>query len=425
MSKLLRFRGPFCNRIVGSRAAYSSVGGEPLSQRELREKAIADALAKEEEQIAKAKAIRELKQKTFENIESLNKIPSTLINERLKKLQAVLTKLPQEKVKQLDEELEEFMLNHMKIPTFEIMNKPWTEGLKLNENDQEISKISSTTSTNEFPNLKPSPDFKPYSEQELYIRQLAHSRQCGNLGSKLTNIYKPRNDVTAPKGLKDTTIATLLAANCHLGHSKAMWRPSTQPFIYGEYDGIHIINLNETLTALKRACSVIKGVARKGGIILYVGTGSKNFQNHRALEEAANRSKSYYISKKWIPGTITNFTEVTKQIKGESIMEIDMENVPTGRKLGQVTSLIKPDLVVLLNPVENRNCITECSSSRVPTIGLCDTDMEPSLLSYPIPCNDDSIRAQTLILGVLSKAAEDGLNERLETIKSNKSLERR
>lgn len=421
MTKLLRFPRLATTNFVSSRASYSSVATEQLSQRELREKAIADALAKEEEQIAKAKAVRELKQKTLESIESLNKIPSTLINERLRKLQADLGKIPEEKVKQLDQELEEFMMGHMQIPTFEIMNKPWTGALKTAENHNEVSKIGSTTSTNEFPNLKPTPDFKPYSEQELYIRQLAHSRQSGNLGSKLTNIYKPRNDVVRPKALQDTTIATLLAANCHLGHSKAMWRPSTQPFIYGEYDGIHIIDLNETITALKKACSVVKGVSRKGGIILYVGTGSKNFQNHRALEEAATRSKGYYVSKKWIPGTITNFTEVTKQIKGESIVEIDMQNVPTGRKLGRVTSLIKPDLVVLLNPVGNRNCITECSSARVPTIGLCDTDMEPSLLSYPIPCNDDSTRAQSLILGVLSKAAEEGLNERLEAVKTNKA----
>jgi small subunit ribosomal protein S2 len=310
----------------------------------------------------------------------------------------------------------------MEIPYNQIADKPWSEipdSLKSVLGDETTQiQINSTTTSNQFPNLKPTPDYKPYSEQELYLRQLSHSRQSGNLGSRLTNIYNPRDDVLNPTKLQDTTIATLLAAGCHLGHAKPMWRPSTQPFIYGEYDGIHIIDLNETITALKRACNIIKGVSRKGGIVLFVGTGSKNFQKHRALEEAAGRSKGYYVSKRWIPGTITNFTEVTKQITGESKVEIDMENTPTGRKLPESSELIKPDLVVLLNPVENRNCINECTSSRIPTIGLCDTDMEPSLLTYPIPCNDDSVRAQTLILGVLSRAAEEGVNERIESFQN-------
>lgn len=418
MTKLLRFPLRACSRPVNvNKCRYYST--EQLSQRELREKAIAEALAQEEEQLARAKAIRELKQKTFENVESLNKIPSTLINERLRKLNADLGKIPAEKVKQLDEELEEFMISQMQIPASEIINKPWTQKM-LKKSENTPNRIGSTTSINEFPSLKLTPDFKSYSEQELYIRHLAHSRHSGTLGSKLVDIYQPHFDVLSPKSIKETSIATLLAANCHLGHSKGVWRPSTQPYIYGEYDGIHLIDLNETMSGLKRACNVIKGISRKGGIILYVGTGSKNFQRNRALEEAAKRSQGYYVSKKWIAGTITNFKEVTKQIQGESTMEITMANVPTPRKLGELKNLIKPDLVVLINPVDNRNCLNECGASRIPTIGLCDTNMEPSLLTYPIPCNDDSTRSQSLMLGILSKAAEEGLNERIETFNSVK-----
>ncbi|KAK6464360.1 mitochondrial 37S ribosomal protein MRP4 [Scheffersomyces coipomensis] len=419
------------NSITTTATTTGEVDISQLSQKELREKVIADALAKDEEEIARAKALRELNRETTDLITSLNKIPSDLINSRLQKLQQDLKNLPQDKVKQLDQELEEFMINNMNLPYSEIFNRPWAikpnnfiesgETSKPSNDNSEISQKLSSTATSsymtQFPNLKPTADHKAYSEQELYLRQLAHSRQSGNLGSKLSNIYKPRDDITNPKQIKETTIASLMAAGCHLGHSKAMWRPSTQPFIYGEYDGIHIIDLNETIVALKRACNVIKGVSKKGGIILFVGT-TKNWVQHRALEEAANRSKGYYVSKRWIPGMITNYTEVTKQIQGENKMEIDMSNKPTGRYLGvEAEKLIKPDLVVILNPVENRNCINECSLSRVPTIGLCDTDMEPSLLTYPIPCNDDSIRSSTLMLGILSKSAEEGLNDRLETIK--------
>lgn len=405
-----------------------------VSQRELRERAVAEALAREEAAAAKAKALRELTNHTRELISTLNKTPSTLINARLNELQRQLAAIPnQEKVKQLDEELEKFMNENMSLPPSEIANRPWiakinktTEEASLGS-DEAMTHIKSTTSSSyvsQFPNLKPTPDYKPYSEQELFLRHLSFSRQSGNLGSRLANVYIPKNEVKKPHEISEITISTLLAAGCHLGHSKAMWRPSTQPFIYGEYDGIHLIDLNETYSALKRTTRVIKEISKKGGIILYVGT-LKHWEQHRALEEAANRSNGYYVFKRWIPGTITNFTEVTRQIGGEQLIEVDMEGKKTDRKIAETNSdrLVKPDLVVILNPVENRNCINECIKLRIPTIGLCDTDMEPSLLTYPIPCNDDSLRVSSLMVGILSKAAEDGLNERLDVLKSYKSGE--
>lgn len=428
------FRGAFICHQAYSTTTIEENSVQQMSQRELRERAIAEALAREEEATAKAKALRELKNQTRDLLSSLNAIPTTLINSRLQKLQADLNGLPdQEKVKQLDQELEEFMFEKMNLPQNEIHNRPWAIAPKEklvnenNANDDLSTQIKSTTSnsyTSQFPNLKPTPDYKPYSTQELYLRQLAHSRQSGNLGSLLTDVYSPRDEVRKPRSISDTTISTLMAAGCHLGHAKAMWRPSTQPYIYGEYKGIHLIDLNETLSALNRATKVIKGVASKGGIILYVGT-TKNWEQHRALEEAAKRTRGYYVSKRWVPGTITNFTEVTKQIGGNSRIEVDMMDEPTNRKLSEETegNLIKPDLVVLLNPVENRNCINECIKLRIPTIGLCDTDMEPSLLTYPIPCNDDSMRASSLMTGILSRSAEDGLNERLSTLKEYKSVQ--
>lgn len=388
-----------------------------------REKAVADALAREEQLAAERKRMRELKQHTVEQITKLNKIPSTLINERLAKLQADLDNLPQDKVKQLDEELEQFMLEQMNLPLREIINRPWAknliDGLGKLKYDDHATKIGLTTKFAQFPNLKVTPDYKGYSDQELYLRHLEHQRQSGTLGSHLAEVYRPKNTAARPDLIGDITIAKLLAAECHLGHAPALWRPTTHPYIYGEYKGVHIIDLNETMVALKRAANVIKTVAKKAGVILFVGTGKLNFHQHRVLEEAANRAGGYYISKRWIPGTITNFIEVTKPVNEATVdgttasrVEVDMGDKPTGRE--QVgDNLLKPDLVVLLNPVENRNCIKECALARVPIIGFCDTDMEPLLLTYPIPCNDDSVRSQALIVGVLSKAAEQGRQERV------------
>lgn len=414
----------------------SSVEESLSSQKQLREKALAEALAREEEAIAREKALRELKNKTKESISILNSTPSNLIRERLQSLQSQLNQLEdQDKVKRLDKEMELFLFENMKLSPSEIGNRPWFERtrgkittVKPSEEQEIVSqKIKTTTSsayTNQYPNLKPTPDYKPYSSQELFLRQLTHMRQSGGLGSSIEDVYNPANDVKRPLSMDDVTISSLMAAGCHLGHAKAMWRPSTQPFIYAEYQGIHLIDLNETLAALRRATKVIESIAAKGGVILYVGT-SRNWEQHRALEEAAKRSRGYYVSHRWIPGTITNFTEVSKQIGGHQKIEVDLGDTPTNRNISaQDDALIKPDLVVLLNPVENRNCVNECIKLRIPTIGLCDTDMEPSLLTYPIPCNDDSMRASSVVCGILSKAAEQGVERRYKAFSEYKSSQK-
>lgn len=414
-------------RYAASSGASSgaTAAADEVSQKLLREKALADAVAREEAAQAKAKLLIELKQQSKDLISKLNKTPSTLARTRLAKLQSDLASVDAEKIKLLDQELEEFLLNHMKLPVSEVQNRPWADTSSTRKSivpvgtegaDKSLKSTASNSLLNKYPYLSPSADHHEYSTQELYLRHLNHTRHTGALGSRITNVYTPKNEINRPKSITDISVSALLAAGCHLGHAKALWRPSTQPFIYGEYNGIHLIDLNETLIALKRAVKVIKGVANKGGLILYVGT-SKNWEQQRALEEAAKRSNGYYISKKWIPGTITNFTQVTRQ-PNEKRIEVNMMNQPTNRDLSKHDEILKPDLIVIMNPVENRNCINECIKLRIPTIGLCDTDMEPSLLTYPIPSNDDSMRVLSLMLGVLSRAANEGIQQRINTIKS-------
>ncbi|KAL6454277.1 MRP4 37S ribosomal protein MRP4 [Candida maltosa Xu316] len=392
-----------------------------LSYKELREQAIAEALAREEEAILKAKQIREMTQESKNMISTLNKTPVTLINERISKLSEDLSQLPQDKVKQLDEELREFLSHNVILPEESAEIRPWIqsqknipEGESAESNGAHSSTISSQY-TSQFPNLKPTPDYKSYSTQELYLRQLNHTRLCGKLGSRLGQVYRPQKDINNPPKYNDATITKLMAAGCHLGHATASFRQSMQPFIYGIYDKVHIIDLNKTLEKLTLACKVIEGVVEKGGIVLYVGTYKNNSTIHEALVKASQRSHGYYVNKRWIPGTITNYTEITRQYADvKTKMDIDMKEKTLDIKNSE--NIIKPDLVVLLNPVENRNCIEECISGCIPTIGLCDSDMEPSLLTYPIPCNDDSVRSVSLMLGIMSKAAESGLKKRIAAI---------
>lgn len=404
-----------------SAAATDSAGSLQKAQ---REKALADALAREEENFIKESKIRSLREKTREHISTLNSAPADIMAKRLENLQYQLNKLEnQDKVKRLDEEIESYLYHNLRLPESELRNTPWANTISTSASKEDPSqvnlnisqKIQSTTNsqiTSKFPELKTTPDYKPYSKQELFLRQLNYQKRCGSFGSELKDIYNPSHDILKPQTVSELSLASLMAAGCHLGHAKQLWRSSTQPFIYGEYNGIHLIDLNETLAALKRTAKIVKGVAKKGGVILYVGT-SRLQEQREALEAAAKRSNGYCVSHRWIPGTITNFTVVTKQCGGTQRVEVDMADKDTKRVFYlNENSIIKPDLVVLMNPTENRYCIKECTKLRIPAIGLCDTDMEPSLLTYAIPCNDDSMRANALVLGVLSKAAEEGVEER-------------
>ncbi|CCH44016.1 30S ribosomal protein S2 [Wickerhamomyces ciferrii] len=267
----------------------------------------------------------------------------------------------------------------------------------------------------DFPYLIPSTKEESYTNQELYLRRQHSKSNVDQLGSNLKNVYLPHHDVFYPATIKDVSISKLLAAGVHLGQSTSLYRSSNQPFILGSYKGIHIIDLEQTLTYLRRASKIIEGVSERGGIILYVGT-RENLR--RPLELAAKRSNGYYVATRWVPGTITNCTEISTW----SRHEVDLLNSPTNRSLNadEEKAIVKPDLVVILNPTENRVLVNECIQSRIPTIGLIDTDSEASLVTYPIPGNDDSVRSISLIVGILSKAAEMGAKKRINKIENYK-----
>lgn len=263
-----------------------------------------------------------------------------------------------------------------------------------------------------FPFLRKSYKEDPYTEQELYLRRMYHARTMAKLGSDLKDVYRAFKDLSNPEDYKKLTISKLMAAGAHLGQSTSLWVSATQPYIYGEYEGIHIIDLEQTLSHLRRASKIVEGVAKNGGVILFIGTapGQK-----RSVQKAAKMCNGYYVSERWIPGTLTNSTEITAKLKRKEIYLNDEE---TERELTDFEkgTVVKPDLIVILNLSENMTAIKEAIQTRIPTIGLIDTDCEPSFVTYPIPTNDDSIRATNLICGVLGKAGKMGRERRLNEV---------
>ncbi|KFY56633.1 hypothetical protein V496_06663 [Pseudogymnoascus sp. VKM F-4515 (FW-2607)] len=240
-------------------------------------------------------------------------------------------------------------------------------------------------------------------------------RATGSLGSDIAPFYQPHRAITAPLGPDDITLPLLLASQSHMGHATALWHPGNQRYIHGIRAGIHIISLEATAVHLRRAAKVVEGVAYHGGTILFVGT-RKGQQ--RAIVGAANLAGGCHLFDRWVPGSLTNGDQILGRAGIKVVDERDevIDNETIRKKLEDHRA-VKPDLVVVLNPLENYICLHECGLAGVPTIGVVDTDCNPTWVTYPIPANDDSLRCTHLIAGVLGRAGQIGQKKRADAAK--------
>ncbi|TPX62803.1 hypothetical protein PhCBS80983_g00027 [Powellomyces hirtus] len=246
-----------------------------------------------------------------------------------------------------------------------------------------------------------------------------------------TNIARfPHNVRTA------ITIRTLMAANLHLGHARQTWNQNMLPYIYGERQGIHIINLEHTLVMLRRAINVTREVALRGGNIVFVGTRPAI---HRITVEAAKRADAYFVTS-WVGGTITNKERVLRrsvgydpdkvaqalvpqdepsaarngrEVKQEALSDVESDSNFARRKNLQ-PYVHTPDLLVVLDYANNGWAVREANQANIPIIAICDTDCNPRRVQYPIPANDDSLTGIELIAGALSLASREGRDRRVK-----------
>ncbi|KAM0693856.1 hypothetical protein Q7P36_005980 [Cladosporium allicinum] len=263
------------------------------------------------------------------------------------------------------------------------------------------------------PQAVTSPKDTTVEDWEFFQHQKKHTT---GLGSAAIQHYKPHELLSNPPKPQDVTLELLMASQSHLGHATSLWNPMNAKYIFGvrgDHDPIHIISLDVTAAHLRRACKVVEGVASRGGLILFVGTREGQA---RAVVKAAEMAGGCHLFDKWTPGTLTNGQQILRRTKKKVVDELDREQPGFEPQL-KYSAAVKPDLVVCLNPLENYVLLHECGIHNIPTIGIIDTDANPTWVTYPIPANDDSLRCVQVLAGALGRAGEEGQRQRLASAK--------
>ncbi len=228
--------------------------------------------------------------------------------------------------------------------------------------------------------------------------------------------------------LPEFTMRQLLEAGVHFGHQTQRWNPRMGEFIYGQRNGIHILDLTQTFPMLDAALNVIRETVAKGGRILFVGT---KRQAAAPIAEAAEKSAQYYMNHRWLGGTLTNWQTVSQSInrlkmideklasgaegltKKERLnMERDQQKLQASlggiREMGGV-----PDLLFVIDVKKEALAIAEAKKLGIPVVAVVDTNCSPAGVDYIIPGNDDAARALALYCDLASRAALDGMSAQL------------
>ncbi|MCP4291995.1 MAG: 30S ribosomal protein S2 [bacterium] len=229
----------------------------------------------------------------------------------------------------------------------------------------------------------------------------------------------------AKVGLKD-----LLEAGVHFGHQTRKWNPKMKPYIFIARGGIYIIDLQRTLRQLNKASAFLKTVSSKGGSVLFVGTKK---QAKVAIKDFADQVDMPYVTERWLGGMLTNHQTIYKSVQKLEEIEAMMkdgrienfskkEQLEFSRKfdklntnLGGVRRMTKlPSAVFVVDTAEEETAVKEARKLGIPVIGIVDTNCDPTLVDYPIPGNDDAIRAITLFTRTMADAIKDGRSQRNE-----------
>ncbi|WP_299699839.1 30S ribosomal protein S2 [uncultured Tateyamaria sp.] len=228
--------------------------------------------------------------------------------------------------------------------------------------------------------------------------------------------------------LPEFSMRQLLEAGVHFGHQTQRWNPRMSPFIYGARNGIHIMDLTQTVPMLDQALQAVRDTVAKGGSVLFVGT---KRQAAQPIADAAEKCAQYYMNHRWLGGTLTNWQTVSKSINRLKSIDEQSENGFEGltkkerlgmeRDQGKLQASLggiremggRPDLLFVIDVKKEALAVAEANKLGIPVVAVVDTNCSPDGVDYIIPGNDDAARAIALYCDLASRAALDGMSAQL------------
>jgi small subunit ribosomal protein S2 len=224
--------------------------------------------------------------------------------------------------------------------------------------------------------------------------------------------------------LPDFSMRQLLEAGVHFGHQTHRWNPKMKPYIFGDRNNIHIIDLAQTVPMLSRALQVISDTVARGGRVLFVGT---KRQASELIADSAKRSAQYYVNSRWLGGMMTNWKTISNSIQRlrkldeilaseasgftkKERLNLEREREKLDKALGGIRDMGgTPDLMVIIDTNKEKIAIDEAKRLGIPVVAIIDSNCDPDLIDYPIPGNDDASRAISLYCDLIARAAIDGI----------------
>ena len=246
--------------------------------------------------------------------------------------------------------------------------------------------------------------------------------------------------------MSEVNFENLLSTGAHFGHVTRKWHPAFEPFILMERNGVHIINLEETLSGLKKAQDFLSQLVKKNGEVLFVGTKK---QAKDIVQQEADRCGMFYVVERWLGGTLTNFSTIKKSIERLQLLEKEGSSIYNDLTKKEIQMLNRervkladqhrgikdmrrvPDVIVIVDANYESTAVHEALRLEIPVVAIVDSNTDPSNISHVIPANDDSIRTIQLILAALSDTIlsaqvkeddkqDDKIKEKETPIKKNK-----
>lgn len=233
------------------------------------------------------------------------------------------------------------------------------------------------------------------------------------------------------------TVRELFEAGVHFGHQTKRWNPKMRPYIYGSRSGIHIVDLDQTVQLFKKAFDFVSDTVSRGGSVLFVGT---KRQAQEIVREEASRASMYFVTNRWLGGTLTNFRTMKQgldrlrsiermredgtyeQIPKKETVKLEKERARLEKYIGGLKGMGSlPQAVFIIDPGQEAIAVNEARKLRIPIVAITDTNCDPDLIQYVIPGNDDAIRSIRLLTGAIADACIYGAARRREHAQSRES----